>query len=150
MGQMASVIQMFIEAGRLPTALSEAARWGEIELVRKLLADGVPVDARDGNGGTALMNAASGGQVRIVELLLTHGADVNAAQFDNGYTPLLWCVAALHSERVYLAVVNALLAVGADPTIAGHDGKTALDFARTRGSGELVRLLESRPQTRRQ
>lgn len=142
MGQMTSVIQMFIDAGRLPAALSESARWGEIELVRKLLADSVPVDIRNESGGTALMNAASGGQVKIVKLLLEYGADVNAIHLEKGYTPLIWCVAALHSEKVYLTVVKALLAAGADPTIAGRDGRTALDLARTRGSDELVRVLE--------
>ncbi len=143
MSQMEQVIQMFIDAGRLPAALSEAARWGEIQLVRQLLEQGVPVDIQDESGGTALMNAASGGQVKIVTLLLERGADVNAMDVEKGYTPLIWCVAGLHKAKVYLAVVKALLAAGADATVAGHDGKTALDFARTRGSEELVRLLET-------
>jgi ankyrin repeat protein len=140
---MKHVIQMFIDGGRLPTALSEAARWGESDMVRQLLEQGIAVDSRDEEGGTALMNAASAGEMQIMRLLLKRGADVNAVQENKGYTPLIWGLAALHSERKYLAIVSTLLATGADVTIRTRDGRTAIDFAKERGSEELLKLLES-------
>lgn len=143
MGRMSHVIEAFIQAGRLPAALSEAARWGEIELVRELLTQGVPVDVRNESGGTALMNAASGGKIRIIRMLLKQGADVNAVDETKGYTPLVWSVAALHTEAKYVAVVGELLRAGADVNIRAFDGRTVFDFAKERKSQKLLDLLET-------
>ncbi len=41
-------------------------------------------------------------------------------------------------------VVDALLAAGADPTLATREGKTPASIAREQGSEDLAALLESR------
>jgi ankyrin repeat protein len=145
---MNDVIHKFIEAGRMGAALNEAARWGDIELVRQLLVDGIPVDLRNETGGTALMNAASGGQLRIVKLLIGAGADVNAVHNATGYTALIWSVAALHPCAKYVKLATTLLNAGAQVEIRAADGRTALEWARNRNCPELQRVLEDhQPQS---
>ena len=56
-------------------ALLYAAETGRVDLTRKLLDVGVPVDARDAAGATALHIAAGAGRVEMVQLLLERGAD---------------------------------------------------------------------------
>lgn len=65
-----------------------AAREGRIEAVKKLLAHGVPVDARKADGGTAFMYAVGGKELEIVDFLLARGANINAAGND-GRTALI-------------------------------------------------------------
>ena len=142
-GAIRGFIQDLFDAGRIGSALSEAARWGEIDLVEDLLDKDVPVDVRDENGGTALMSAASGGEVRIVRMLIERGADVNAFDESKGLTALMWCFLALHKERVYLSIAESLLSAGANVDLAAPDGRTAVDFARERKSKSLMELLEN-------
>ena len=50
---------------------------------------------------------------------------------------------ALHfaAANGYLAIVKRLLEGGADWTLRNRDGRTAIDFARSRGKSEVVALL---------
>ncbi len=59
-------------------SLLTAAAQGENEKVQRLLASGVPVDARSPNGFTALIVASDANQPTVVKTLLDHGAQVNA------------------------------------------------------------------------
>jgi ankyrin repeat protein len=140
---MKEVIMMFVEKGRTTTALTEAARWGETEILIELLDSGLPVDARDENGGTALMKAASAGNRRIMRLLIDRGADVNAIHEKEGMTPLMWSLAALHGAASYCTLADMLLKAGARVGIKDREGRTALDIARTRNNPRLEQLLES-------
>ena len=58
--------------------LFSAAQRGEIEEVKRLLAEGVDVNSRTRYGGTPLAFAVDKGNVELVEVLLAAGADVNA------------------------------------------------------------------------
>ena len=71
-------------AGRTPLML--AAFRGDLAAVRRLLASGVDVDARDKDGVTALMFASHKGHLAIVRELLLRGANVYA-RAKNGWTP---------------------------------------------------------------
>ena len=68
-----------------------AAEAGHIEAVKKHLAAGTDVNAKDGDGYTPLHFAAINGHKELAELLIDSGADVNAKD-DFGETPLDWAV----------------------------------------------------------
>ena len=135
------LVDAFIRAGRPETALNEAARWGDASLVEEMLASGAEVNGRDENGFTAIMLAASGGHIDVVRVLIAAGADVNACDNVRGMPPLLWSLAGVHREEVYVRIASELLAAGANGSAKDGDGKTAADWARLRGSQELLQLL---------
>jgi ankyrin len=89
------------------TPLLFAARYGDIESAKVLLANGARVNDAAASGATALVLAAHSGHTAFATFLLDHGADPNAA--DAGY-------AALHVAvfRGDLPLVKALLAHGAN------------------------------------
>ena len=116
-------------------ALIAAARSADVDAVRTLLADGVDVDTRYGDGTTALHWAAHREDGALVTLLLGVGADVNAAD-DHGVTPL-W-LACLNGNAT---LVEQLLAAGADTNLARANGETPLMTAARVGSVDAVRLL---------
>ena len=59
--------------------LHDAAKAGDLDMVKKLLEQGVPVneDVHAGRGTPPLHGALYSGNPEIIELLLAHGADVN-------------------------------------------------------------------------
>lgn len=139
-----TLIRQLAENGRGTTALGEAARWGRLDLLEELLADGMAVDARTESGCTPLILAASGGQVEVVRSLLQRGADVNAIAEGSGCTPLIACLSARHSKRVYRTLCKLLLDAGAAATLSVRDrnGRTALDWARDGRPLEVSKLVE--------
>ncbi|KAL1499063.1 hypothetical protein AB1Y20_013578 [Prymnesium parvum] len=66
--------------------LFNAARGGDLPLVRELLASGMDVNLAGPRGATPLHIAARFGQKQMVELLLAHGAD-REKRDDRGSTP---------------------------------------------------------------
>jgi ankyrin repeat protein len=90
------------------TPLLFAARQGDLESGRLLLAAGATANEQAANGASALVVAAHSGQGAFAKLLLERGADPNAAGAGYG---------ALHAAvlRGDVDLVKALLARGADP-----------------------------------
>jgi ankyrin repeat protein len=122
------------------TALHLAAGFGTPAAVSTLLAAGARVDAvsRNPQQNQPLHAAlALGKNAETVRLLLEHGAPVNAAQA-GGFTPIFSPAIANRRDLVQL-----LLAHGADPHCKSDAGKTAADFARERGHGELASWLDT-------
>jgi ankyrin repeat protein len=106
------------------TPLMTAARTGNSEAVRRLLAHSPSIDAREPTRQqTALMWAAAENNAAAVELLVRAGADVNARS-KGGLTPLLF---AARDGRIEAARV--LLASGADVNERLPDGMSALVVA---------------------
>jgi hypothetical protein len=58
--------------------LLEVAESGQVDRLKRLIRQGVDLEARDEMGETALMKAAHKGYINTVKLLLANGADVNA------------------------------------------------------------------------
>lgn len=118
--------------------LGLAAFFGQVDVAKTLLDLGADVQAPSQNPMrvTALHSAvADGGHPEIALALIGAGADPNAKQ-RHGWTPLH---GAAHSgDR---AVVEALLAAGADRTITNDEGRTAADIARDAGHADLAALL---------
>ncbi|MBI1736815.1 MAG: ankyrin repeat domain-containing protein [Candidatus Rokubacteria bacterium] len=126
-----------------------APRWaravsaGDLEAVRRWLASGADVDARDEHGQTALMLAAHGGHAAIVEVLVASGADLDVTA-KYSLSALMLAVVAGHA-----AVARRLVAAGADRTIEGRGapgfaGKTAYHLARDRRMDDLAAALAPR------
>jgi ankyrin repeat protein len=107
------------------TALLLAARAGDAESIRLLAAAGADVNDAQADGLSALTLAAHSGQGAAAIALIESGADVNDARI--GYTALH--AAVLRSD---LALVKALLAHGASPSVAMSKGtpmrRTSQDF----------------------
>ena len=121
----------------LDRPLIRAARRGEADRVRDLLARGASVRARDERGRTALVAAAYENNVRVAAVLVEAGADVNRKD-----------------DTVQSAYLIATSEVGDDPRLldltlaAGGDGRsldsfhgTGLIRAADRGYPRVVRRL---------
>lgn len=151
------------------TALMYAAQGGYLPVVQRLLEVGATVNATSTNGWTALTIASAKGYAPIVRLLLADGANPNVADV-YGWTPLMRavyedrpaCVAALLGNRrtavnaanlrgqtaLHLAValgataiVEQLLAAGADVAMRDEWGNTPLMMARQLNKNHIVNLL---------
>jgi ankyrin repeat protein len=141
-----------------PQTLHQAAAAGDIEQVRKLLAQGADVNEKDKDGSTPLHEATGNGWIDVVQLLLEKGANVEAADA-SGRTPLhrasRWgtryiCAllldkgasvkatdslgntvlhAALGRQEVNRSLFELLLAKGADVNARNEQGETPLHLA---------------------
>lgn len=92
----------------LERQLRDAALIGDLEEVKRLIKEGVPVNAPDTFNNTPLLHATRRGKTGCIRFLIDQGADVNMAN-KNGYSPLLAAVVQENTESV-----NLLLEAGAD------------------------------------
>lgn len=113
----------------------QAAERGELVTVRKLLAEGARLDARDQRGRTALLAATHRNQVDVARFLIQEGADVNAKDFIQD-TPYLYAAAEGRTE-----ILKLTLAAGADLKDVNRYRGTGLIPAAHRGHVENVKLL---------
>ncbi len=119
--------------------LHRAARSGDLEQIKALLEQGLPINAFDDLNRTPLHYAAIGGHVPAVRYLIDAGADVNAHDEERiGETPLGEVAANCTFE-----MAKILIEAGADPTILGWMTLTALDRSaeRKRPEGKRVHRL---------
>jgi len=117
--------------------LVAAAEHGDVVTIKKRLAQGWDVNARNEEGETPLEKAAEAGAVDLTNFLITAGADVNARDW-KGWTPLMDAIMCRHE-----AVVAVLLAKGADVNEAPLDGRSPLHVATAWSDGKtnVVSLL---------
>ena len=115
--------------------LHAAASSGDVASVRKRIAEGAKIDARDGSGATALLVATHANQVEVAKVLIDAGADVNAKDNIND-SPYLYAGA-----RGHLEILKMTLSHGADLRSINRYGGTALIPASERGHVETVRTL---------
>lgn len=93
---------------------------GQLEVVRQLLAKGLPADARGNTKcATPLMGAVAARNKICVELLIDHGADLEAVD-ERGMTPLLRVIEDPDGSDEILRI---LLERGANPNARRDDGK---------------------------
>ena len=145
-------------------SLIEAARKGNIEAVKKHIANGkqdffnsIDVNAADVLDKTALHYAAAWGRIQIAELLIANGADVNAKSV-TGRTPLdianknnkseiadlLRCHGGKHGTIHGAALdgdieaVKEFLAAATNVNVKGVFGQTPLHFAADKEIAELL------------
>lgn len=122
--------------------LHVAARCGDVEMLRKLIAYGANIDHRDFvTGHTALHFAAESGNAEAVKVLLKLGASPNRLDNEpyreNWFTPLH-----LAAQQGNKLVVGALLKAGANVHIKGGPaGKTAAELALENGHSVVAAKL---------
>lgn len=132
------LVQALLAHGAAPDAIDAtgkspaiyAAARAYVDIVDLLIAAGVDPNRRYGNGLTLLMWAAGHSNdaprqdgVATVRRLLDLGAQPDAVD-NRGWSALM-----IAAERGHAEVVAFLLERGADPTIAGKDGRRAADLA---------------------
>lgn len=122
--------------GEMPgSELHKAAARGDVAAIRKLIAAGAVIDARDEGGRTALLAATHANRVEAARALIEAGADVNAKDVIHD-SPYLYAGA-----RGHLEILRMTLAHGADLKSTNRYGGTALIPACERGHVETVRTL---------
>ncbi|MCO5614591.1 hypothetical protein L7F22_068874 [Adiantum nelumboides] len=117
-------------------SIHHAASTGDIEMLRKLLADGADKDEKDAEGRTALHFCCGFGDVKCAEALLEAGAAVDALDKNNN-TALHYAAGYGRRECVEIVLKN-----GAAVTAENLDGKTAIDVAKLNKQKDVLALLE--------
>jgi ankyrin repeat protein len=112
-----------------------AAERGELVVVKKLLAGGARIDARDQRGRSALLAATHRNRVEVARFLIQEGADVNAKDFIQD-SPYLYAAAEGRIE-----ILKLTLAAGADLKDTNRYLGTGLIPAAHHGRVEAVKLL---------
>ena len=129
-------------------AFCKAAFEGDVDTLRRLLAEGAGIDTIGWFGLTPLISAVEGGPLDAIRFLLDAGADVNATD-TGGTTPLLQaidveCDAASQMQNQAepsTDSVELLLEYGADPRRPSRKGETPLEVARRWDAPQLVSIL---------
>ena len=112
-----------------------AAGQGDVETVKRLLAQGAGVHARDDHGRTALIAAAYRNDLAIADILIQAGADVNA-QDDTKQSAYL-----ISTSEGYLELLRLALRNGADVRSTDSYNGTGLIRAADRGHVEIIQEL---------
>ena len=110
-----------------------ASQQGRSDVVKFLLEQNAALDVIDDYGNNALWAACYADNSDCIDALIKAGIDINHQNSVSGATALIF---AASSGRD--AVVERLLAAGADPDLKTHDDFTALDLASTR---KILKLL---------
>jgi ankyrin repeat protein len=113
-----------------------------LDVMGLLIEAGADPDLQTGPHGCALSTDCAHGWVESALLLIEAGADVNNRpkakdRWDDTWPPLMYAAA---SGKV--PIVKALLAAGADWTVRGWDGETALSLASENGHSAVVDILK--------
>lgn len=121
--------------GEAPVA--DAVMRGDTATVRRLIRQGIDVNAPQTDGMTALHWAAQRGDSGTTSMLVYAGARVDAITRNGNYTPLH-----LAARQGHGAAVRALLALGANPlAVTASGGASALHMAAGHGDASTVSAL---------
>jgi uncharacterized protein len=141
--QNTAMVDKLLKAGADPNGvptgtpvLMTAARTGNIDTVKSLLAHGADVNAKESaRGQTALMWAVAEKHPEVTRLLIDRGADVHAHS-TSGFTPLLFA-----AQQGDLDSARMLLAAGANVNDAAPEEGSALIVATYSGHEALALFL---------
>ena len=121
-----------VNLGLRMTPLDWASRFGNFELVEKLLEAGALTGS-----GRSLIPAAERGFFDIVRILIQNKVDINVRN-NGGSTPLM-----MASSSGQLKIVQYLIAAGANINLKNNDGNTAFDLARQKKQTGVVKYFET-------
>ncbi len=122
--------------GKFDAELIEAVGKRTLDEIKKLLAQGADVNARDTMGVSPLHFAAARGDKEIAEHLISKGANVNAV--DN-----IWKNTPLHTAARFgrSNIIEVLVSKGADLNAKYISGHTPLHVAAIEGNSEALKTL---------
>jgi len=116
-------------------SVADAAWSGDVEAVRKLIAEGYDPNQRDSSGLTPLAVAAWTGRLDIAEVLLAAHANINLADKE-GNVPLTYAVLSANEE-----MLGYLIGRGPSLNARNKSGATPLDIAQNAKLGPIENLL---------
>ena len=123
------------------TPLVEAARKGNVALVKKWIASGADVNERNEWGETALVVAAHEGETVLLSMIamgnVTFGDDKDGKQRAEIEKKV---AKAKGTRKQYVGAVKALLAAGADVNAKSEKGETALSVAKGK---KVIKVLKA-------
>ena len=124
------------EDEELGNDLLACARYGEVEDLKAISEEAVPIDFQNESYNTALHYASANGNAECVEFLLSKGA--RHLPNSSGNTPLHWAV-----QNKHLVVVKLLLAQAPDVDVLQKNdfGKSILTEAFGLESPDITQLL---------
>ena len=139
-----------IKGGANPNALDAqrydivtiAAVNNDVPMLKLALAGGTnPKAITSPYQGTALIAAAHLGHAEVVRVLIAAGAPLDHVN-NLGWTALMESIVLGNGGKNHTDTLEALVKAGAKLTIADRQGVTPLGHAKSRGYGEMVRILE--------
>lgn len=113
-----------------------AARIGDIEEIKELLASGAKVDAVNDYGSQPIHRAAANGNSEAVKVLLASGANVHAANTLHGWQPIHSAANKGHAE-----VIKVLLEAGSEIDRDDQYGFQPIHRAAENGNADAVKVL---------
>src|SRR5688572_12999323 len=131
-----------LEADRYD-AVTIAAVADDEQTLRTLLALGASAkQVTSRYDGTALIAAAHLGHDGVVRQLIAAGAPLDHVN-NLHWTAVIEAIVLGDGGGRHQATLKALLAAGANATLTDRQGNTPLQLARSRGYGEMVKMLEA-------
>ena len=119
-----------------------AAVNNDLAMLKLALAGGCdPKNITSPYQGTALIAAAHLGHADVVRVLIAAGAPLDHVN-NLGWTALMESVVLGNGGKAHTETLDALVKAGANLNIADRQGVTPLGHAKSRGYGEMVRILE--------
>ncbi|MDX2034360.1 MAG: ankyrin repeat domain-containing protein [Blastocatellia bacterium] len=100
----ALIVTSLAQTANLNEELLAAARKGNAEAIKSLLAKGADINAKSPYGATPLFFACDRGNAEVVKLLLDAGAEVNVRDTFYKSTPLTWAIQRDHGDVVKLLI----------------------------------------------
>ncbi|MFD9523043.1 ankyrin repeat domain-containing protein [Streptomyces sp. NPDC059979] len=151
LGDHLAAAELLLAAGADPNAPDsrEDSPWlvtgvtGSVRMMRLLLPAGPDLRQLNRFGGISLIPAAERGHTAYVRAVLDE-TDIDVDHVNRlGWTALLEAVILGDGGPRHAEIVATLLAAGADPVLADHDGVTPYEHAARRGFDGIARILRT-------
>ena len=143
-----AVARVLVAMGADPDALDDRhdTPWlvtgvtGSVAMLEALLPANPDLTIENRYGGLSPIPAGERGHVDYIRRVVRTDVDIDHVN-DLGWTAMLEAIILGDGSARYQEIVRILLDAGADPTIADHDGVSALEHAERKGYDEIARLL---------
>jgi len=112
----------------------------ELEIMKLIIATGMPLEIKNDKGHTLLSLAARKGKRLAIQYLLSQGAHVNCKSIHNN-TPLMVTIINHTQRSPRFDCVQDLIAANADLNNQNNFGESALHFAAQVGAHDIIDLL---------